>query len=193
MSSLQDLCANWVMSDALGRSALGSPRTYHARIPWQQNTPHLNVAQRYKADINDKAAGTVYHGMSHYPPPAQMCSKTSDISKEYPDYLSGNLHMKTTDVRTEATALGSGPTELSSIIYTLQNTLMSPNIHIIRWILPGCWSCGGTCRTASGPSRASKDPMPPCEPTLGVLAGPRPRLLLPLLGMGYLRLSVVVF
>ena len=38
--------------------------------------------------------------------------------------------MKTTDVRTEATALGSGPTELSSIIYTLQNTLMSPNIHL---------------------------------------------------------------
>ena len=67
------------------------------------------------------------------PPPQHKCApKTSDISKEYPDYLNGNLLMKTTDVRTEATALGSGPTELSSIIYTLQNTLMSPNIHFIR-------------------------------------------------------------
>ena len=43
------------MSDAPGRSALGSPRTYHARIPWQQTTSHPNVAQRYKADNNDKA------------------------------------------------------------------------------------------------------------------------------------------
>ena len=55
MSSLQELCANRVMSDAPGRGALGSPRTYHARIPWQQTTSHPNVAQRYKADINDKA------------------------------------------------------------------------------------------------------------------------------------------
>ena len=43
------------MSDAPGRGALGSPRTYHMRIPCQQNTPHPNVAQRYKADNNDKA------------------------------------------------------------------------------------------------------------------------------------------
>ena len=54
MSSLQELCANWVMSNAPGRSALGSPQTYHARIPWQQTTSHPNVTQRYKADINDK-------------------------------------------------------------------------------------------------------------------------------------------
>ena len=54
MSCLQELSANSVMSDARGRSALGSPRTYHARIPEQRNTPHPNVAQRYKADINDK-------------------------------------------------------------------------------------------------------------------------------------------
>ena len=55
----------------------------------------------------------------HYPP-------------EYPDYLNGNLHMKKTDARTKTTALGSGPTELSSIVYTLQNTPMSPNVNIIR-------------------------------------------------------------
>ena len=54
MSSLQELCAYWVMSDAPGRSALGSPRTYHARIPWQQTMSHPNVAQRYRANINDK-------------------------------------------------------------------------------------------------------------------------------------------
>ena len=54
MSSLQELCANWVISDAPGRRALGSPRTYHARIPWQNTTSHPNVTQRYKADINDK-------------------------------------------------------------------------------------------------------------------------------------------
>ena len=54
MSSLQELWPNWVMSNAPGRSALGSPRTYHARIPWQQTTSHPNVAQRYRADINDK-------------------------------------------------------------------------------------------------------------------------------------------
>ena len=66
------------------------------------------------------------------PPPPQhkRAPKTSDNSLEYPDYLNGNLHMKTTDVKTEATALGSGPTELSSIIYTLQNTLMLLNIHL---------------------------------------------------------------
>ena len=55
MSSLQELCANCVMSDAPGRSALGSPRTYHTRIPWQQTMSHPKVAQRYKADNNDKA------------------------------------------------------------------------------------------------------------------------------------------
>ena len=66
--------------------------------------------------------------MSHYPPPPQHkhAPKTSDISKEYPDYLNGGLHMKKTDARTKTTALGSVPTELSSIVYTLQNTLMSP-------------------------------------------------------------------
>ena len=67
-----------------------------------------------------------------------------------------------TDARTKTTAMGSGPTESSSIIYTLQNTLMSPNVNIIRLRRPGCWSCSRACRTASGPSRASKDPMPPC-------------------------------
>ena len=71
--------------------------------------------------------------MSHYPTPHHKCApKLVTFSKEYPDYLNGNLHMKTTDVRTETTALESGPTELSSIVYTLQNTLMSLNIHIIR-------------------------------------------------------------
>ena len=151
----------------------------------------------YRADINDKAFPRDPYTLECHitpPPPQHKCApKTSDISKEYPDYLNGNLHMKTTDARTKTTALGSGPTELSSIVYTLQNTLMSPNIHIIRWRCPGCWSCGRACRTASGPSRASKDPKSPCEPTLGVLASPGPWLLLPLLGMGYLRLSVEVF
>ena len=87
-----------------------------------------------EADINDKVFPRDLNTMECHitPPPAQICSKTSDISKEYPDYLNGNLHMKTTDARTKTTALGSAPTELSSIVYTLQNTLMSPNIHIIH-------------------------------------------------------------
>ena len=41
------------------------------------------------------------------PPPQHKCApKTSDISKEYPDYLNGNLHMKTTDARTKTTRPG---------------------------------------------------------------------------------------
>ena len=42
------------MSDAPDRSASESPWIYHARIHWQQTTSHPNVAQRYRADINDK-------------------------------------------------------------------------------------------------------------------------------------------
>ena len=64
------------------------------------------------------------------PPPSTNVLQTSDISKEYPDYLNRNLHMKTTDVRTETTALGSGPTELSSIVYTLWNTY-NTNVTIL--------------------------------------------------------------
>ena len=54
MLSLQELCANSVISYAPGRSAPGSPRTYHARIPWQQTTSHPTEAQKYRADINDR-------------------------------------------------------------------------------------------------------------------------------------------
>ena len=42
------------MSDAPGRGGPGSPRTYHARIPWQQTTSHPTEAQRYRADTNDR-------------------------------------------------------------------------------------------------------------------------------------------
>ena len=70
MSSLQELCANWVMSGAPGRSAPGSPRTYHARIPWQQTTSHPTEAQRYRADINDKYShGILYTMECHITPP----------------------------------------------------------------------------------------------------------------------------
>ena len=48
MSSLQELCSNWVISDAPGRSAPGSPRTYHARIPWQQTTSQHTEALRHR-------------------------------------------------------------------------------------------------------------------------------------------------
>ena len=55
MYSVQKQCANWLIRHAPGRSAPGSPRTYHARIPWQQTTSHLTGALRCRADINDKA------------------------------------------------------------------------------------------------------------------------------------------
>ena len=49
MSSLQELCANCLISDAPTRSASRSPQTYHARIPWQRTTSPPTEAQKHRA------------------------------------------------------------------------------------------------------------------------------------------------
>ena len=49
MSSLQELCANCLISNAPARSASGIPRTYHARIPWQRTTSPPTEAQKHRA------------------------------------------------------------------------------------------------------------------------------------------------
>ena len=60
------------------------PREQLTRLLWQPTSRHIYSGPEGHTDTNNKAGNCVYQKMSHYPPPAQTCSKTSDHSKVYP-------------------------------------------------------------------------------------------------------------